>query len=74
MNCNFDILINQLEKRAAESRAQIGKTRTKLESHELKGEVYAINEVIYMVKEFAKAQENGNGSTDSVEPVDAAAS
>jgi len=73
MNLNVDTLISQLEQRAAESRAKIGKTRTKIESNELKGEVYAFNEVIYMVKELVK-QESGNGSTDTVEPVGTAAS
>jgi hypothetical protein len=70
---NVSQLISQLEQRAAESRAKIGKTRTKLESNELKGEVYAFNEAIYMIKELVK-QENGNGSADQVESVGTAAS
>lgn len=73
MSFNVNTLISQLEQRAAESRAKIGKTRTKIESNELKGEVYAFNEVIYMVKELVK-QESGNGSPDQVEPVGTAAS
>lgn len=64
-------LITLLERKAADARARIGKTRTKLESHELKGEVYAFNEAIFFVKEFARNQEIEDGSSNEMEPVDA---
>ena len=67
-------LIALLEQKAADARARIGKTRTKLESHELKGEVYAFNEAIFFVKEFARNQEIEDGSPDEMESVDIAKS
>lgn len=58
-------LITLIEDLAQKARAEIGKTRTKLESNELKGQVYAYNEVIYYIKEFQKTQEEKGGSQDS---------
>jgi hypothetical protein len=74
---NLEGLISQLERRAQQSRAQIGKTRTKLESNELKGEVFAFNEAIYMVKEYARKGgqvQSDERSAATLEPVDAGAS
>jgi hypothetical protein len=49
-------LIGLIEGLAQKARSEIGTTRTKLESNELKGQVYAYNEVIFYIKEYAKTQ------------------
>lgn len=49
-------LIELFEGKAQEARSQMGKTRTKVETNELKGQVFAFNEAIYYVKEYIKTQ------------------
>lgn len=72
---SFEDLIASLEERAQKSRDGQGKTRTKIESNELKGEVAAFNEAIYMVKALKKGLDTGykgpgnHGSPDAVESV-----
>jgi len=72
---NFDDLITALEDRAQKSRDGQGKTRTKIESNELKGEVAAFNEAIYMVKALKKGLDTGyqgpnnHATSESVESV-----
>lgn len=51
---SFEELIDTLEERKEEKRQKIGKTRTKLESHEAKGEMLGIDEAIYLVKALQK--------------------
>lgn len=66
-----DELIGLVEGLAQKARSEIGTTRTKLESNELKGQVYAYNEVLFYIKEFDKTQkELGSGSANSVDSVD----
>ena len=65
-----DELVEALETRAQESRDSIGNQRTKVEDNEMKGQVMAFNEAIYMVKALAKGlKEAENGSATSVERV-----
>jgi len=65
-----DELVEALENRAQESRDSIGNQRTKVEDNEMKGQVMAFNEAIYMVKALAKGlKEAENGSATSVERV-----
>jgi len=70
-------LITRIEELAQNSRESIGKTRTKLESNELKGQVYAYNEVIFYIKEFMKTQNEkssvavGSVSMDTVSDISA---
>lgn len=64
-------LIEFIEGLAQKSRDGIGKTRTKLESNELKGQVYAYNEVLFYIKEYQKTQkEMANGSSSQMESLD----
>jgi hypothetical protein len=51
-------LVGVLEGLAQKAREQIGKTRTKIESNEFKGQVMAFNEAIFYVKEFMKTQKD----------------
>jgi hypothetical protein len=70
-----DELIGLIEGFAQKARSEIGTTRTKLESNELKGQVYAYNEVLFYIKEYQKTQkELANGSSDEMESVDNATS
>jgi hypothetical protein len=69
-------LIGLVEGLAQKAREGIGKTRTKLESNELRGQVYAYNEVLYFIKEYDKTQkemETEDGSSDEMESVDSPA-
>lgn len=72
---SFDDLVEALETRAQESRNNIGKQRTKVEDNEMKGQVMAFNEAIYMVKALKKGLETGykgpnnHEATDKVESV-----
>jgi len=70
-----DELVELIEGLAQKARSEIGTTRTKLESNELKGQVYAYNEVIFYVKEFAKTQKEiaSHVASDQMEPVASAA-
>jgi hypothetical protein len=66
-----DELVGLVEDLAQKARSEIGTTRTKLESNELKGQVYAYNEVLFYIKEYDKTQkELASGSTNTVESVD----
>lgn len=70
-----DELIGKIEELAQEARNNIGKTRTKLESNEMKGQVMAYNEVIFYIKEYVKTQkEMTDGTGDEVESLDSVAS
>jgi len=66
-------LVNELEQRAQKSREKIGTTRTKLESNELKGEVYAFNEAIFYVKEFIKTQKEDAQDVESANTLESVA-
>lgn len=71
---NCDDLIAALEDKAQQSRDGQGKTRTKIETNELKGKEMAFNEAIYMVKALKKGLESGytgpiNGTSSKVESV-----
>ena len=60
-------LVELFETKAQEARSQMGKTRTKVETNELKGQVFAFNEAIYYVKEFIKTQkENAEDTANGV--------
>jgi len=52
-------LIEALEEKAQAARDGQGKTRTKIETNELKGKEMAFNEAIYYVKALAKGLETG---------------
>lgn len=66
-----DELLEKYEELAQKSRDSIGKTRTKLESNEMKGQVAAFNEAIFYLKEYIKTQkEMKNGTASKVESVD----
>ena len=64
-----DELVEALEERAQESRDGIGTNRTKVEDNEMKGQVMAFNEAIYMVKALAKGLKEGKNGAASVERV-----
>ena len=55
-------LVEHLEGIAQDKRERIGKTRTKVESHELKGEVLGINEAIFFIKQYGKSVEEANNA------------
>jgi|KBSMisStandDraft_5_1062788.scaffolds.fasta_scaffold30826_3 hypothetical protein len=69
---NAEELIGLLESKAAEARANQGKTRTKVESNELRGQVYAFNESIFYIKEMVKTQkEDATDQENGLEPLKA---
>lgn len=51
---SIEEVIEMLEEKKAAKRERIGKTRTKQESSELRGEVFGIDEAIYAIKSFVK--------------------
>jgi hypothetical protein len=65
-------LVEHLEHLAQKARESIGKTRTKIESNEFKGQVMAFNEAIFYTKEFIKTQKEmeREKSTNSMGTVD----
>jgi hypothetical protein len=69
-------VVEQLEHSISLRRDQIGHTRTKLESQQLKSEIVGINEAIFFLKEYLTYQEKKKraGSSNKVEPVDDATS
>src|SRR6476659_2863543 len=67
-------LVQEFERLAQNARENIGKTRTKLESNELKGQVMAFNEAIFYTKEFIKTLKEMQNAKPAgkVESVDSA--
>lgn len=52
---SLEDVIEMLEEKKAAKRDRIGKTRTRQESSELRGEVFGIDEAIYAIKAFVKS-------------------